>query len=253
MTVLPSRPIFRDAWLVDDLRLDGQVALVTGAASGIGQAVARRLSALGARVAALDLRPGEGEVSLTCDVANESDVAAAVAEAEKRLGPATILVNSAGVAPAWVPVGDISEERWDRVMSINVKGTFFCTKAVLPAMRRAGRGAIVNIASVAGRHRSLASDAAYTSSKGAVIAFTRHVANEMIKEGIRVNCVCPGAVDSPMLRANLDDEGYRRLSASIPAGRPGRPEEIAAIVGFLASDASSYMFGAIIDANGGIL
>ena len=227
--------------------------MITGAGSGIGRATALRMAALGARVAALDLQGGHGELSIQCDVTDAAAIRSAMTEVEGKLGPATVLVNSAGIAPGWKPFEELDEDRFERIMAVNVKGTFLCSQAVLRQMRSAGRGAIINIASVAGRHRSLASDAAYTASKGAVISLTRHLANELIGSGIRVNCVCPGPVDSPMLRANLDEEGFRKLSAGIPAGRPGKPEEIAAVICFLAAEASSYMVGAIVDANGGIL
>ncbi len=241
----------------DDLRLDDRVLAVTGAAMGIGLATARRAAGLGARVAVLDVRAGPPDLFFAeCDVSDPGAVTAAFDRVRRELGPVTVLVNNAGIAPTAVPFEELTTESWRKTLAINLDGVFLSTQAALPQIREAGggRGAIVNVASVAGKLRSLGSTVAYSASKGGVIAFTRHLAAMLAPEGIRVNCVCPGAVEGAINDRNLADPERRAAAlAGVPIGRMAAPEEIASVICFLASDASSYMVGAAIDVNGGLI
>ena len=241
--------------MVDDLRLDGRVAVVTGGAMGIGLATARRAAQLGARVAVLDRQRGPGEFFFAeCDVADAGAVERALAAVRQELGPVTVLVNNAGIAPPAESLEQLTLESWRKTLAVNLDAVFLCTRATLPQLREAGGGTIVNVASYAGRVRSLSSTAAYSASKGGVIAFTRHAAALLIKENVRMNCVCPGAVEGAIIDRNLPETGQRAwLEASTPIGRMAEPEEVAAVICFLASEASRYMVGQAVDVNGGLL
>jgi NAD(P)-dependent dehydrogenase (short-subunit alcohol dehydrogenase family) len=239
---------------VDDLRLDDRTVVVTGGADGIGRATADRARALGARVAVLDLNPaaGGGVLSIACDVSDSAAVDDAFAEVERELGPVVVLVNNAGIAPPG-RFEDISEASWRRTLDVNLTGMYLCTRAALPHLRRNERGSIVNVASQAARYRSLACDAAYAAAKGGVLPLTRQLAYELAPEGIRVNCVCPGAVDTGIPRRNLSDEQRRAMNSAVPLGRAAAPAEIASVICFLAADAASFMTGAAVDVNGGVI
>ncbi|HEX6350223.1 MAG TPA: SDR family NAD(P)-dependent oxidoreductase [Candidatus Dormibacteraeota bacterium] len=238
--------------MLADLALKDHVLAVTGGAAGIGLATARRAAELGARVAVLDVQPGPADLFyVRCDV---TEPAAAFDQVRHELGPVNVLVNNAGIAPPAVSFEEISAESWRKTLAVNLDGVFLCTQAALPQIREAGGGAIVNVASVAGKLRSLGSTVAYSASKGGVIAFTRHLAALLAPEGIRVNCVCPGAVAGAINDRNLADPERRATAlAGVPARRMATPEEIASVICFLASDASSYMVGAAVDVNGGLL
>jgi NAD(P)-dependent dehydrogenase (short-subunit alcohol dehydrogenase family) len=238
-----------------DLRLDGLVAVVTGGASGIGLATARRAGQLGARVAVMDVAAGPADLlSIECDVADRESVQRAFAAVRRTLGPVQVLVNNAGVAPPGT-FEDLDLPSWERTLRINLTGAYNCCQAMLPHLRTTRHGSIVNVASLAGKLRSLTADAAYSASKGGLIAFTRHLAGELAADGIRVNCVCPGAVDTAILERNLAGRPQRReaIEASVPLGRMASPAEIAAVICFLAAPAASYMTGAAVDVNGGML
>jgi 3-oxoacyl-[acyl-carrier protein] reductase len=239
---------------LDDLSLDGQTVVVTGGADGIGWATALRAHALGARVAVLDVCPiDDGRVlSLISDVADSAMVSAASVRVEQELGPASVLINNAGIA---LPgkFEQVTEASWRRTIEVNLTGMFVCAKAFLPQLRRNHRSSIVNVSSQAARFGSLAADVSYAASKGGVLSLTLQLAKELADEGIRVNCVCPGAVDTGIPRRNLSESERAAMLRNVPLGRAAAPAEIAAVICFLASDAASYMTGAAVDVNGGVI
>ena len=230
-------------------RFEGRRALVTGGASGIGLATARLLEQEGARVAVLDR---EGPIA--ADVRKADEVVRAVAAAAEALGGSPdVLVNSAGIYRI-APLLDLDVGEWDDVLGVNLRGSFLVGREVARALVREGRGgAIVNLSSMAGLVADTAEPAAhYNASKAGVIALTMQMAAEWASHGIRVNAVCPGVIDTPMLRLMDDPErGRAYLEMSVPLRRLGRPEEVAALVAFLASDEASYITGAAVPIDGG--
>jgi 3-oxoacyl-[acyl-carrier protein] reductase len=232
-------------------RFSGKVALVTGGASGIGAAVVRRLLAEGARVASLDIRNGapEGALVLAGDVSRSEEVDAAVAETKRELGPVDVLVCSAGVPGASLPTVDVSDEEWRRVMGVNADGVFFSNRAVIPSMVERGYGRIVNVASIAGKEGNPMAGA-YSASKAAVIAMTKAIGKDLARTGVLVNCVAPAVVETPILDG-ITDEHIGYMVERIPMGRMGEPEEVAALICWLASDECSFSTGATYDVSGG--
>jgi 2-hydroxycyclohexanecarboxyl-CoA dehydrogenase len=246
------------------MRLEGRTALVTGGASGIGAATARRLAAEGARVAIADLdldgaRAVAGEIdgaAVRMDVADAASVRAGVAAAEAELGPIAILVNNAGT-DRFAFFVNTDEALWDHVLGVNLRGVIAVTHAVLGGMQSRGAGVIVNVASEAGRVGSQGS-AIYSAAKGGVIAFTRAIARESARFGVRVNAVAPGPIETPLLNsaeAELGEIGARLKQGMIDATllrRSGTPEEVAATIAFLASDDASYLTGQTLNVSGGL-
>ena len=239
-----------------------KVALVTGAASGMGAATAREFSAAGARVLVVD-RNAELAVQVASDIAADppliGDVSdsefcsQAVAEAVERYGRLDILVNAAGIIVRADGPGT-TDEQWQRVMNVNVNGVFYMSRAAVEVMRRQGEGAIVNFGSIWGEVGA-AGVMAYCASKGAVHQITRAMALDHVKEGIRINAVCPGEVNTPMLTsersAPVTPEMMAALADSVPMGRLAAPVEIARVVLFLSSAAASYMTGAMVNVDAG--
>jgi NAD(P)-dependent dehydrogenase (short-subunit alcohol dehydrogenase family) len=245
-------------------RLEGKVALISGAARGQGEAEARLFAREGASVVLGDVLVEQGEqvameigeaggsaVFARLDVSDEDDWTAAVELAERTFGRLDVLVNNAAII-GLQGIMDTTLERWNRVIAVNQTGTFLGMRAAIPAMRRAGGGSIVNISSVLATMGS-GNSASYTASKGAVSALTRTVSVELATEGIRVNAVHPGGVETPMAVECLGDdlEARRALIAAHPMGRIGEPEEIATGVLFLASDEASFVTGASLVIDGG--
>jgi NAD(P)-dependent dehydrogenase (short-subunit alcohol dehydrogenase family) len=246
----------------------GKAAIVTGAGTGIGRAIALALAREGAKVAvagrrreklgevAQAIRQAGGEALVTvCDVSSEADSYRAVKDAEEAFGHVNVLVNNAG-ALSVSTVESISVEEWDRLMATNLKGPFLMSRAVLPAMRQAGGGAIVNVGSVLGLV-AMKDRAAYCASKGGVTMLTKAMALDHAQEKIRVNCICPAIVETDLIRElfSKSEEGRRARDtrlATLPLGKFGKPDDIAELAVFLASEESSWMTGTAIPVDGGL-
>lgn len=245
-----------------DRNLVGRVAMVTGAAEGMGFAIARRLGQAGARVALIDVNStgvaqaaqelqGEGldTAPFTADVSDEVSVSDVVRAVEQQLGTIEILVNNAGISGGSARVQDLETTVWDRVIAVNLRGVFLSCRAVLPGMHRLGRGKIVNIASIAGKEGNPLLSA-YSASKAGVIGFTKSLAKEVATSGIIVNAISPAVIQTRILD-QLSRETIDYMVSRIPMGRTGRPEEVAALVHWLAGDDCSFTTGQCVDLSGG--
>ena len=226
------------------MRFSGRRAVVTGGLSGIGEAVAKRIAAEGGKVAIWDMQGG-----IKTDISNYDSVQAAAAETVKLLGGIDILVNSAGIAGPTATVTELKLEDWHRTIAINLNGTFFTNRAVVPHMIAQNYGRIVNIASIAGKEGN-PNASAYSASKAAVIGFTKSLAKELAKTGITVNSVTPAAVRTPIFD-QIPQSHVDFMLSKIPMGRLGKVDEVASLVCWLASEESSFSTGAVFDISGG--
>jgi NAD(P)-dependent dehydrogenase (short-subunit alcohol dehydrogenase family) len=270
-----------DSWgrAISPDRFGGRVAAVTGAASGIGRATAIRLAREGAKVAVIDrnregadavvveiVQHGSTARAYGCDIAQSAEVTTVAGAIVRELGAIDILANVAGIGDTAGLEGieQLDNARWDLVMAVNINGAFYWCRAVLPGMSARGRGAIVTVSSLAGRSKSANGGLAYTTSKAALLGMTRHLAFDYGPRGVRVNAICPGGVDTPMIRAggvgaarsDAEAEARRTRIAAynyfMPIKRLSTPDEQAAAIAFLASDDASYINGVSLDVNGGL-
>ncbi len=244
-------------------RLAGRVAVVTGGGSGIGLATVRRLAADGANVVVADVDAISGKAAsdevdglfVPTDVGDAGDVEALFAAAHERYGSVDVAFNNAGISP---PEDDsiltTGLDAWRRVQEVNLTSVYLCCKAVIPYMQRQGRGSIINTASFVAVLGSATSQISYTASKGGVLAMSRELGVQFAREGIRVNALCPGPVNTPLLRELFaaDPERAQRRLVHVPMGRFAEPEEIAAAVAFLASDDASFITASAFLVDGGI-
>jgi 3-oxoacyl-[acyl-carrier protein] reductase len=247
--------------------LTGKVALITGASSGIGAATATIFADLGAKVAigyhnnqrgAEQVRDsianaGGQAIAIQADVRQAAGIRALVRGATDRFGPIDILVNNAGSLVERLKVLEITEEKWDNIMNLNLRSAMLCSQAVAPSMMERRRGAIVNVVSIAGRNGGGPGAGAYAASKGGLITFTKSLAKEMAPFGVRVNAISPGVIDTPFHEAFSTPEMIKNFVAGIPMGRTGKSVECATVIAFLASEASSYIAGETVEVNGGQL
>lgn len=239
--------------------LIGQTAIVTGAAQGIGEAIARRLAIAGATIAVADLNWEEAQnvakslandsFAVRLDVSSFDSVKSAVDEVLRRKGQIDVLVNNAGIAGRAAPLWEQTEDDWQRMLAVNLTGVFYCCRAVIPHMRNRRYGRIVNMASIAGKEGNPRM-VPYSATKAAVIALTKSLGKEVATEGICVNAVSPAVVHTPILD-QLTPEQVSYMTQRIPMSRTGKPEEIAAVVHFLASPDCSFVTAQCYDASGG--
>jgi NAD(P)-dependent dehydrogenase (short-subunit alcohol dehydrogenase family) len=251
------------------MRMEGKVAIVTGGATGIGRATAQKLCQLGASVAILDRNAEASQATVEalrktgymasfhpCDVTVESNVKAAMASVVQHHGTLNILVSNAGIQ-SYGDVVSTSSRLWDQTMDVHIKGCFHATKYAIPAMLASGGGAIVIVASVQG-FTAINNSVAYVAAKHALLGITRSIALDFASRNIRANCVCPGAIDTPMLRDTADmasspEKMLDTLGRMHALGRIGRPEEVANAIAFLASDEASFITGTSLIVDGGLL
>ena len=246
--------------------LNGKVAIVTGAASGIGHATALVMADCGAAITINYRRNESGAESLRkqivdaggraitvhADVTIATDVAALVQRTTEAFGPVDVLVNNAGSLIERLRILELTEERWDEVIDLNLKSAFLCCKAVVPSMMERKQGAIINLSSIAGRNGGALGAIHYAAAKGGLITFTKGLARELAPFGIRVNAVAPGVIDTPYHEQFSSPEMMKGYVNAIPLGRVGKSEEVAHVIAFLASDAASYLAGETIEINGGL-
>ena len=246
--------------------LNGKVALVTGASSGIGRATAEALAANGARVAinfhrneagaeaarAEIVSGGGNAIVVQADVTRTSDVESLVEQTVAKFGPVDILVNNAGSLVERLKILELTEARWDEVIDLNLKSAFLCSRAVAGSMMQRKTGTIINVSSIAGRNGGALGSIHYSTAKGGLITFTKGLAKELAPFGVRVNAVSPGVIDTRYHKQFSSPEMMKTYAGMIPLGRIGTPAECAKVICFLASDAASYLAGETVEINGGM-
>lgn len=242
-----------------------KIAIVTGAGQGMGRSVAMKLASEGTKIIVNDVNAEQANSTVSkinalggkaysnnADVTSQDEVTNMVDQCLTQYGKVHILVNNAGVLKP-TKVIDIEEQEWDWVIGVNLKGTYLCSRAVLPAMQDAGWGRIVNFSSTAGKSTSTVGGAHYTAAKAGILGFTRHLSRESAPFGITVNSVCPGLINTEMVRSTISEDRVKFYTDSFPISRMGDPTEVAELVAFLASDKAAYITGASLDINGGDL
>lgn len=245
----------------------GKVVLVTGASSGIGRATAELFGSCGASVAitynnnsagadaavaAIEASGGKA-IAIKADVTDNAEIVQMVRGVESGLGPVDILVNNAGSLIERLKTLDMTEQRWNEVMNLNATSSFFAAQAVIPKMLEKGSGVIINVTSIAGRNGGALGSIHYSSAKAAMLTMTKGLAKEFAQQGIRINAVSPGVIDTPYHETFTASEVMDNLRKAIPMGREGKSSEVASVIAFLASDAASYLCGETIEINGGLL
>lgn len=249
---------------LESRRLNGDVAIVTGAASGIGRGVAIKLSLNGAIVACVDINDNENQktvnlikeaggegFSVHTDIGNSKSVKKMMKHVYDKCGKITILINCAAIVK-FSPLETCRDEEWDKIIQINLTGQFYCLREVYPYMKKCGNGRIVQFSSSSAKSGSSYDNPHYTAAKGGVISLSRHAARHWAKDNIRVNTICPGVTDTPMVRQpEASKEVFKKMARNILLDRVAEPEDIAGGVMFLVSDESRYITGITLDVNGG--
>ncbi len=242
---------------------NGEVAIITGAAQGIGKAIAERFCAEGAKSAVVDINESKGKACaealrnqgadarfFRCDVTKVDQICGCVQAVADAFGRIDILVNNAGILHT-TPIEDVTEEEWDRMMAINLKSVFFMAQQVIPFLKSQGKGVILNMSSLAGRMGGIANGLGYTASKAGIIGLTYGLAYRLAEHNINVNAIAPGTTQTDIIKA-ISPERLASLMASIPLGRLGTPQDIAHAAVFLTSPQAGFITGAVLDVNGGM-
>ncbi|MGE4485424.1 MAG: SDR family NAD(P)-dependent oxidoreductase [Oscillospiraceae bacterium] len=241
------------------MKLEGRIAVVTGAAQGIGFAIAKRLNTEGCRVALFDINEEKVResaaaltdcISVKCNVSNPQDIENALKTVASKFGGVDIVVNNAGILPSSA-IPDVTEAEWDRTMAVNLKSVFFMVQKAIPYLKQSMFPRVINTSSLAGRMGGFETCLAYSASKGGINALTMGFARQLAPFGINVNAICPGTTETPITQA-FSPEAMERLLTRIPLRRLGKPDDMAAAAAFLASDDASFITGLLMDVNGGM-